>query len=161
MVRAFYTDLDHWAWNESCWLVQCEVRLKTEGIYLYDAQIITFIGVSFLLYSSTLNQSLSSMYHFSHTQVCCGDCLQVCTKTRVGWQELGLLGTLPLQQLVGGTPQQQGNPHRAFAPPAAPWDIVGLRFGVALLLRCCGLAALVHIWHWLCSSSLPGVQCLE
>lgn len=55
-----------------------------------------------------------------------GHCVQVCAKTRVGWQKLCLLGTVSLQQLVGGASQQQGDAHRAFAPPATPWGVVGL-----------------------------------
>ncbi len=94
-------------------------------------------------------------------QVCSGHCIQVSAKTRVGRQELCLLGPVSLQQLVGGASQQQGDAHRAYAPPAAPRNIVGLWHRISVFLRRCRLSALVHVWHRLRSASLSRVQRVE
>lgn len=88
----------------------------------------------------------SSFHCYSnHTQVCSGHCIQVSTETRVGGQKLGLLGAVQMQQLVGGASQQQGDARGALATPAASGNIVGLRLWIPVFLRCCGLAALVHV----------------
>lgn len=67
-------------------------------------------------------------------QVCYWDFLQVSTEARVDWKEFCLLGALPLQQHVGGAAQQQRNPHRARASPAAGRDSAGLRQRLPCLL---------------------------
>lgn len=94
-------------------------------------------------------------------QVRCGDSLQVSPQARVDRQELGFLGALPLQQLLGGAPQQQGAGYRAVAPPAARRGSVRLRRRLHNLLRCRGLPAPAHVSRLLCSACVPCVQCVE
>lgn len=92
-----------------------------------------------------------------HTQVCSGRCIQVSTETRVGGQKLSLLGVVQMQQLMGVTSQQQGDARGALATPAASGNTVGLRLRIPVFLRRCGLAALVHVRHRLCSAGLSCV----
>lgn len=94
-------------------------------------------------------------------QVRCGHSLQISTQARVDWQELGLLGALPLQQLLGGSPQQQRADHRALAPPATRRGPVRLRRRLRDLLRCGGLPAPAHISRLLCAARLSCVQRVE
>lgn len=49
-------------------------------------------------------------------------------------QELSILGALPLQQLLGGSSQQQGASDRAVTSPATRWGPAGLRFRIPELL---------------------------
>lgn len=94
-------------------------------------------------------------------QVCRGHCVQVSAKARVGRQEFCILGSVSVQQLVGGAAQQQRDSYWAFTPPAAPGSFTGLRLRLAVLPRCCRLAALAHLWHRLCPAGLSRVQRVE
>lgn len=76
-------------------------------------------------------------------------------------QELGLLGALPLQQLLGGSSQQQRAGHRALAPPAASRGPAGLRRWLPDLLRRGGLPAPAHISRLLLSARVSRVQRVE
>lgn len=98
---------------------------------------------------------------FSFPQVRYWHCLQISPKARVDRQELGLMGTLPLQQLLGGSPQQQGAGHRALTPLATRRGPAGLRRRIRDLLRCRGVPALAYISRLFCSASVSCVQCLE
>lgn len=77
--------------------------------------------------------------------VCRGHCVQVGTKARVGRQELCILGSVSVQQLVGGAAQQQGDARRALTPPAASRSFTGLRLRLAVLPRRRQFAALAHV----------------
>lgn len=91
----------------------------------------------------------------------CGYSLQISPQARVDRQELGLLGTLPLQQLLGGSPQQQRARHRALAPPETRRGSVGLRRRLRDLLRRRGLAAPAHVPHLLRPARVSRVQRVE
>lgn len=93
--------------------------------------------------------------------VCCGRCLQVSTETRVDRQELGLVGIISMQQLLGSTSQQQGDAHRTVPPPASCGGVAGLRCWIPGLLRWRRLTAPVHVRHRLRSASLSRVQRVE
>lgn len=100
------------------------------------------------------------LYFYLH-QVCCGRCLQVSTETRVDRQELGLVGIISMQQLLGSSSQQQGDAHRAVPPPASRGGVVGLRRRFPGLLRWRRLTAPVHVRHHLRPASLSRVQRVE
>lgn len=94
-------------------------------------------------------------------QVRGGHSLQIGPQARVDRQELGLLGALPLQQLLGGPPQQQGARHRALSPPPTRRGPVGLRRWLPDLLRCGGLAAPAHVSRLIHAARLSRVQRVE
>ena len=94
-------------------------------------------------------------------QVRCRYSLQIRSQARVDWQELSLLGALPLQQLLGGPPQQQRAGHRALSPLATRRGPVGLWRRLPDLLRCRGLPAPAHFQRVVRPACLPRVQRVE
>lgn len=94
-------------------------------------------------------------------QVRCGHRLQILPQARVDRQKLGLLGSVPLQQLLGCAPQQQGVRHRALAAPAARRGPAGLWRRLRDLLRCSGVPAPAHVPRVLRPARVPRVQCVE
>lgn len=94
-------------------------------------------------------------------QVRCGHSLQIMPQAWVDRQKLGLLGAVPLQQLLGSAPQQQRVCHRALAPLATRRGSAGLWRRLRHFLRCSGFPAPAHIPCVLCSTYLPCVQCVE
>lgn len=97
----------------------------------------------------------------STRQVRSGNCLQICTQTWVDWQEFSFLGTLSLQQFLGGAPQQQRDGHRAVPPPAPRGSVARLRRWLPGLLRRCGLPAPAHFPYVLHPTCLPRFQRVE
>lgn len=87
--------------------------------------------------------------------------LQVGPQARVDRQELCLLGAVPLQQLLGGAPQQQGTGHRALTSLASRWCPAGLRCWLYHVLRCRRLTAPAHLPRLLCAACLPRLQRVE
>lgn len=82
-------------------------------------------------------------------------------QARVDRQKLGLLGAVPLQQLLGGAPQQQRVCHRAPAPLAARRGPAGLWRRLRNFLRRGGVPAPAHVPRVLRPTRLPGVQRVE
>lgn len=102
-------------------------------------------------------------YHFCSLllQVRGGHRLQVGPKARVDRQELCLLGAVPLQQLLGGAPQQQGTGHRALAALTPRRGPAGLRCRLYYVLRRRWFTAPAHLPRLLCAACLPRLQRVE